>query len=510
MKPNQKRNTIILGAALLLGAGCGKGFLEQDIPGRMPLEGYYKTDADARTATFAAYDMLQAEYNWGWGSPLLLKTLPSDESNAGGNGPGDQPHYQALDNFTHDAQGESILWVWRMNYFGIYRANQVINRVAGTSDLQKRYIAESKVLRAYYYSELTALWGDVPLVLKDLEPSEYTQTKRIARAEVYAQIEKDLQEAIPVLSVRSGLPAAERFRVSKGTAQSLLGKVYLYQKKWALAAEQFNNVINSGEYDLEASVAMAFSQKGEFGIESVFEVPFTDQKRYTWDNFPWDRFREIESNIHIKLMGPREEHYTRMTGDSLDGGWGFNVGKKKLFDAFVAAGDVVRRKQTMFSVAELTAGGGKFADPTVWDFEGYIQRKYGSFSTVTTNPDDGTPDLNYGTNTRLIRYADVLLMAAEAYYRAGNEGRARAELNKVRKRAKLADVTAAGDALFDAIVRERQLELAFEGLRYLDLVRWGRAEAELGPLGYKPNKHELLPVPDEDVRIGHLEQNKGY
>lgn len=510
MKPNHKRNTIIIGAALLLGVGCGKGFLEQDIPGRSPLEGYYKTDVDATAATFAAYDMLQAEYNWGWGSPLLLKTLPSDESNAGGNGPGDQPHYQALDNFTHDSQGESILWVWRMNYFGAYRANQVINRVAGTSDLQKRLIAECKVLRAYYYSELAALWGDVPLVLKNLEPAEYTKTPRTPRAQVYAQIEKDLKEAIPVLPVKSALGASERFRVTKGTAQSLLGKVYLYQQKWAEAAEQFNAVIISGEYDLEASVAAAFSKQGEFGKESVFEVPFTDQKRYTWDNFPWDRFREIESNIHIKLMGPREEHYTRMTGDSLDGGWGFNTGKKKLYDAFVAAGDVERRKQTIFSIAELEDGGGEFADPTVWDFEGYIQRKYGSFSTFTTHPDDGTPDLNYGSNSRLIRYADVLLMAAEAYYRAGNEGRARTELNKVRSRAKLGDVLVGGNALFEAIVRERQLELAFEGFRYLDLVRWGRAATELGGLGFKPNKHELLPIPDEDVRIGHLEQNKGY
>jgi hypothetical protein len=181
-----------------------------------------------------------------------------------------------------------------------------------------------------------------------------------------------------------------------------------------------------------------------------------------------------------------------------------------LYNAYVAAGDVKRRQNTVMSVAELVAKGGGWTAPTAWDYEGFFQRKYGSFEGQTRSDGGAVPDLNYGNNVRLIRYADVLLMAAEAYYRAGNEGRAREELKKVRVRAGLGEITATGDALFNAIVNERFLELAFEGFRYMDLVRWGKAEAELGALGYKANKHELLPIPNEDVRIGNIEQNKGY
>lgn len=507
MKHSILRYTILGLTAVFAGSGCGKSFLEQDIPGRAPLEEYYKTDADAVTATYAVYDLLQAEYNWGWGSPLMLKTLPSDESNAGGNGPADQPNYQALDNFTFESQNQVVLWVWRVNYYGIYRANQVIHRVSGETELQKRLIAECKVLRAYYHFELTSLWGDVPLITNLLLPADYTTTKRTPRAEVYAQLEKDLLEAIPLLPLKSQLDGANKFRVSKGMAQALLGKIYLYQEKWPQAHAALNSVITSNEYSLEPKFAAIFSNAGEFGIESVFEVPFSSKRNYDWGNFPWNTFRQIESNIHVQLMGPRSDFYTKAPGDSLLAGWGFNLPKPKLYNAYVAAGDVVRRRSTVMSEAELKAAGGNWTAPTAWDYEGYFQRKYGSFSTSTNGP---VNDLNFGNNYRLIRYADVLLMAAEAYYRDNKENEARAELRKVRLRANLPEITASGPALFEAIVNERFLELAFEGQRYLDLVRWGRAVTELGPLGFKAQKYELLPIPNEDVRVGNLSQNQGY
>ena len=156
---------------------------------------------------------------------------------------------------------------------------------------------------------------------------------------------------------------------------------------------------------------------------------------------------------------------------------------------------------------ELKTAGGNWTNPTAYDYEGYFQRKYGSFQSQT-----GTPigELNYGTNWRHIRYADVLLMAAEAYNKAANDNKARGYLNQIRQRSSLPDVNASGTALFNAIVTERQLELAFEGVRYTDLVRWGLAQQELGPLGFVAGKHNLLPVPDYDVKTGKLAQNNGY
>jgi hypothetical protein len=209
-------------------------------------------------------------------------------------------------------------------------------------------------------------------------------------------------------------------------------------------------------------------------------------------------------------MGPRSDYYTKAPNDSLLAGWGFNCPKKKLYDAYVAAGDVQRRTTTVMSEAELKAAGGNWSAPTAYGYDGYFQRKYGSFSQQTNSSGSAIPELNYGTNWRLIRYADVLLMAAEAYYRAGNEPQARTYLTQVRNRSGLGAATATGTALFNAIVTERQLELAFEGFRFIDLVRWGLADQELSSLGFKKGKNEVLPIPNQDVITAGLKQNTNY
>lgn len=496
--------SILCLTVLTVSSGCKK-FLEHEVPGAYAEQDFYKTDLDATQAVTAIYDMMQAHYNSNWGSLYMVKMLLSDESNAGGSDAGDQPGYQTLDNYNFDATNDKVRDAWRMCYFTIYRANKVINRTAPETDVRKRLIAEAKFLRAFNYFELVSLWGDVPLVLDDIPPTEYTSTGRKPKAEVYTQIEKDLQEAMAVLPLKSGYTGADRFRVAKGAAQALLGKAYLYQQKWAEAATQLEAVITSTQYSLAPSVGAAFSRGFEFGQESLFEISYTNARSYDWGNFPWGA--APESNIHIQLMGPRGDYYTKAPSDSLIAGWGFNLPRQKMWDAFVAAGDVTRRRQTVMSVAELIAAGGNWSNANAWDYEGFFQRKYASFQAQTGGP---ISELNYGTNWRHIRYADVLLMASEAFYRAANEPKSRQYLNLVRQRAQLADVTATGNALFDAIVKERQLELAFEGYRYVDLVRWGLATAELGSLGFQAAKHSLLPIPDYDVRTASLPQNPNY
>jgi starch-binding outer membrane protein, SusD/RagB family len=498
------KSSIICLSVLIVASGCKK-FLNQEVPGAFPEQDFYKTDKDVTQAVTAAYDMMQAHYNSNWASIYMIKMLLSDESNAGGSDAGDQPGYQTIDKYNFDATNDKIRDAWRMLYFTIYRANKVINRSDAGTDLRKRLIAEAKFIRAYNYFELVSLWGDVPLVLDDIPPANYTSTGRKPKAAVYAQIEKDLLEAIADLPLKSAYSASDKFRATKGAAQALLGKTYLYEQKWAESAAIFETVINSNQYGLAPSIGAAFSRNYEFGIESLFEVSYTSGRSYDWGNFPWGA--APESNIHIQLMGPRSDYYTKAPTDSLIGGWGFNLPKKKLWDAFIAAGDVNRRKATIMSQAELVAAGGNWTGPTAWGYEGYFQRRYGSFSTQTGGP---IGELNYGTNWRQIRYADVLLMAAEANYRANNEAKARTYINMVRQRSGLPDVTATGTALFDALVKERQLELAFEGFRYTDLVRWGLAVQELGASGFVAGKHEVLPIPDYDVKTANLPQNHGY
>jgi len=497
------KKLIVCCLTMLVVTGCKK-FLDQPVPGALPEEDFYKTDLDATQAVTAIYDMMQAHYNNNWGSLYMIKTLLSDESNTGGGDAGDQPGYQTIDKYNFDATNDKIRDAWRMLYFTIYRANKVINKTKPETHLRKRLIAEAKALRAYNYFELMSLWGDVPLVLDDIDPSNYTKTERKSKTAVNDQIEKDLQDAIVLLPLKNSYSTADKFRVSKGMAQALLGKVYLYEQKCDEAAPQFETVINSGQYGLAPSVSAAFSKNFEFGIESVFEISYTTDRSYDWSNFPWSA--QPESNIHIQLMGPRSDYYTKAPGDSLLGGWGFNLPRKSLWNAFVSAGDAERRRQTIMSKDELIAMGGNWTNDNAWGFEGYFQRKYGSFSTQTGGPIN---ELNYGTNWRMIRFADVLLMAAESNYRANNETKARQYLNMVRKRSGLPDITASGNALFDAIIKERQMELAFEGFRFTDLVRWGLAQKELAPLGYQ-SKHALLPIPDYDIKTGKLTQNPGF
>lgn len=498
------KTSVVCFSALLLTSSCKK-FLNQEVPGAFAEQDFYKTDQDATQAVTATYDMMQAHYNSSWGSLYMIKVLLSDESNAGGSDAGDQPGYQTLDNYNFDATNDKVREAWRMCYFTIYRANKVINKVLPETDLRKRLIAEAKFLRAYNYFELVSLWGDVPLVLDDIPPAQYTSTGRKPKADVYAQIQKDLTEAIADLPLKSAYTGADVFRVSKGAAQALLGKAYLYQQKWAEAGAQFDAVITSNQYSLAPSVGAAFSRAYEFGSESLFEISYTNGRSYDWGNFPWGA--APESNIHVQLMGPRGDYYTKAPSDSLIAGWGFNLPKQKLWDAFIAAGDVNRRKQTVMSQAELVAAGGNWSNPTAYDYEGFFQRKYGSYGSQTGGP---ISELNYGTNWRQIRYADVLLMAAEAFNKASNDAKARGYLNLIRQRAGLADVSASGTALFDAIVKERQLELAFEGYRYVDLVRWGLADQELKELGYQQSKHSVLPIPDFDVNTAALPQNPNY
>ncbi|MEN7546300.1 RagB/SusD family nutrient uptake outer membrane protein [Rapidithrix thailandica] len=507
MKNRYIKSIVGLLIALLLVTGCGDSFLEQPIPGKYPEEDFYKTDEDVLLAVTNIYDLMSAQYYKDWNSMVIVKMLLSDNCNAGGSGFGDQPGYQALDDFNTDAANDKVRAAWKQCYEAIYDANKVVNNVQGETALRKRLIAEAKVLRAFNYFDLVVFWGEVPLITQEVDPADYTKTTRAPKADSYALIEKDLQEAISDLPLKSAYGEDEKFRVAKGTAQALLGKVYLYQEKWANAAEQFEEVINSGEYSLESSVAEVFSKAGEFGAESLFELSFTSAEAYDWGNFPWDT--KPESNIHIQLIGPRSDFYVKAPADSLIGGWGFITPKESLYNAYVAAGDESRRKSIVMSETELKDAGGNWTNTEAHDYEGFFQRKYGTFAGLSGDP---VTELNYGTNFRILRYADVLLMAAEANYEAGNEGIAQGYLNQVRSRpgTGLPDVMASGNDLFEAIVTERQLELAFEGVRFLDLVRWGRAVQELGSLGFVAGKHELLPIPADEVNVAGLSQNAGY
>ncbi|UBM62518.1 RagB/SusD family nutrient uptake outer membrane protein [Candidatus Sulfidibacterium hydrothermale] len=529
MKTKVFKNIILTALFVFILSGCQKDFLDTTPEGKIPMDEFYKTDQQAEGALMAVYDIFQSLNARPWSSMWMLKTLLSDEVYTGGGGRGDQPDYEEINEFRFGASNPVISWLFQFSYQGIYRANLVIQNVKPDDAVKKRIIAEAKTLRAMYYFDLVTLWGKVPLVTKPASsPSEYNQP-RAEVSDIWAQIDKDLEEAIPDLPLKSEeeYPA----RVSKGFAEAFLGKSLLYQKKYAEAAKEFQLVIDSQQYGLIPNYADRLRINNEFGKESLFEISYTKDEKYNWDNFYWSPDGRIEeSNIHWELCGPRGDGWFEGGSTGLLAGWGFGYPDSTIYEAFIQAGDTVRRKASIMTEAELKSFGGKIRNADQnnslpWSCVGLIRLKYASYASETDTT--ATPELNYGTNLRIMEYDDVLLMAAEAYNRSGQDDKALPLINQVRKRALLPDLNLSGDALFEAIKNERRLELAFEGVRYQDLIRWGDAEKVLANQGKEIPRGDgtylsvpdagfksynvLLPIPEQEIMVNPLcTQNPGY
>ncbi|WP_035670448.1 RagB/SusD family nutrient uptake outer membrane protein [Flavobacterium sp. 83] len=496
----------------LITVSCSSDFTEVKPVGVLESTTFFNSESNTEEALIGLYDLVQFNNDQAWNSAFFIKVLPGDEANAGGGTATDQKQLQDIDDYANiSISNPSLEGVWNKEYKTIALANTIIEKVeAGNLSNKTFAIAEAKFMRAWCYFELTTMWGDVPLRLENpttISAEAFAKAKS-PRAEIYAQIEADLAVAIAGLPDKSAVK--NNFRVSKGTAQALLGKVLVFQGKTLAAIPYLKAVIDNPAHGLESDVSKVWLKDSEFGKESLFEVGFITTKGY---NFTTANLagRE-ESNIFIQLMGPRGDGYFNLTGTGLRNGWGFNLPTAKILSAFDTAGDVKRKAVTVMSEAELVSFGGSKAG-TPWDYEGGIRTKYAPRASETSA--GGVVEANYGTNLRLFRFAEVLLLAAEAYNKEGQDANARIELNKIRQRAGLADVssTLTGANLFDAIVNEKFLELAFEGQRFWDLVRWGRANAELSSKGYT-SKNNLYPIPASEIAknkaLTSADQNPGY
>jgi starch-binding outer membrane protein, SusD/RagB family len=508
------RNTIIIVTFLVLSTSCGKDWLELPLKGSLPFaSATIDTDKKAFEVLCGAYDFLQVKYYSGWSSYYMLANLSSDDGVPVGGGFSDRPEYWDFYQYDYTAENPALLQNWRRNYFGIYRANIVLNEITLQSPAMDQYKAEAKFLRAYYYFELVRSFGNVALYTTNLLPSEY-QAKNTDKSAIYAQIEKDLQEAMLVLPEKSAQTHAELTRASKGAAEALLGKVYLFQKKYDEAASTLNTVITSGQYDLCPEYDSIFKNSQEFGIESIFEIPYMS---YVHGDY-WANGRESEGNIEVQMSGARE---TAITG-IFNAGWGFDMIDSSLIIAFDAQGDAIRKYGTgygpelfkaVLNVApkdDLNNNG--FPDSKEKEgWTGWYQRKRAPYIGYN-DPGQSPMEATYDNNERIIRYADVLLMYAEAVNRksAPEDSKALEAVNKVRARVKLPAISKTGTDLFEAIKLERRLELAMEGQRYWDIVRWGDGKKTLGFKGFVEGKNEIWPIPESEIGKTALVQNPGY
>ena len=288
-------------------------------------------------------------------------------------------------------------------------------------------------------------------------------------------------------------------RVTRGAALALLGKAYLYQNKFAPAATALERVINSSAYSLVSNYNSIFEEAGENGQESVFEVQYTDT-----EGAGFNCLQCSEGNVAVGFSGPRN-----YTGDVFSSGFSFNVPTQKIVNAF-EAGDNRKAVAILDIEAWAASTGATFGKG--YEHTGFFNRKYIPRKRRT----DAQGDLNLTNpnNYRAIRYADVLLMAAEALNRGNiDDAKARGYLNLVRRRAfgdLNHDISSSGAALTDFIWAERRVELVGEGHRFFDLVRTGKAAQEI--TGFTANKHELFPIPIEEIQFanGNWAQNPGY
>jgi tetratricopeptide (TPR) repeat protein len=493
--------------------GCSD-YLDTQQRGVTTQDAFYKTDAEAEEALYAIYNKMQS----GDLNTFQFKNLLSDDAMAGGGGRGDNSQGEELDEFRFGTSNSIARNMFTKYYQIIYTANLLINRVEPDSETKKIAIAEAKTFRAYAYFELVTLWGSVPLVTNVLNPDEYAQPNGQI-PEIWAQIESDLQEAIPDLPLKSQLSPAKKGNISKGTAQSWLGKAYLFQKKYDEAAAILDQVIASGEYQLNPDFSTVTRRSSEFGVESVFEVSYADELSTI-----------TEGTVIVAYCGPRSPWFTAGTSGLSETAWGWVGPSQTLYKAFIDAGEDVRRRGTVMSEQELIDDfGGSFRDESgnlPYGCDGSVRIKHGAFV-------DETPGEEYhtisGMNFRITRYADVLLMAAEAYNRKSSpdDTKALSYVNQVRARAKMPDLSSTGNQLFEDIKQERRFELAFEFCRYQDLIRWGDAATVLANEGKKiprgdgtffefpdagfKEKNWLMPFPDTEMNVNpNLQQNPGW
>jgi hypothetical protein len=384
--------------------------------------------------------------------------------------------------------------VLRWNYTGITRANYILEHKDNIDFVGKDHIlAEAKFLRAYYYFELVKYFGDVPLIIdKRIGIEEALQIPRSPKAEVYAQIEKDFSEAAQVLNPI----AAQKGRATKGAALAFLGKVYLYQNKFSEAASTFDEVINSGSYSLIPNYNDLFSVANENNSETVFDVQYTGLEGGSYGCLIC-----LEGNAAVGFQGIRQYN-----GPVYGDGNSYNLPTQELYDAFSPIDP--RRAATVLDIDAFIAAQPNASSITyaigAGGHTGFYNNKYIKRQGEIGLPDN---DLTSPVNYRVMRYADVLLMAAEAHYQLGNSSQAQILVNQVRTRAGIPGISVNS---IDKIYKERRYELSGEGLRFFDLVRTGQAADFIQ--GFVSGKHELFPIPQVEIDLagGNWSQNPGY
>jgi hypothetical protein len=518
-------------AALL--SGCSKKFLNVPVQG----QGTPSTDPtvalnevigaynalitpDPTQSEFGSYDIHGIYF-------ITVTNIISDDADKGSY-PGDQPQAAAIDNFTVTSDNTYVAALWRGYYAGISRTNvaiQALSQAALPAAQVTVQTAEMRFIRAYLYFNLVRMFGGVPLVLivptgpQNQDSVFYT---RATDSAVYNQaILPDLRFAIANLPLKSAQPVG---RATKGAAETLLAKVDMYLKNWQECDSLTNDVINSGQYQLVPDYSILWRQAGDNSAESIFEV---ETGIYGSADYGIPGYVEFQGARQDNGMGTpftlwNNPGFYQASGDD---GYGFDEPSASLIAAY-EPGDL-RQAATIISLPASsppdTLFDGFVVPTMIGQTANYNYKAYHSEVLAPGTPGAILPQIEVfegnrslcQKNLHILRYAEVLLIKAEADNALGNTGTAAMLLNQVRQRAGLGPTAASGQAaLQTAIWNERRVELAMEHDRFWDIVRQGRAAQVMQANGknFTTGVNELLPIPSAEIAIsgGRLTQNNGY
>lgn len=481
-------------------------YIDNEITGKQNLDTYYSNYTESNKAILGCYASLSPQDWWQTDFFWMVGDICSDNAFKGNTNEGDQRDFGNLADFNITSSNEWLDSKWRYTYQGIFRTNLAITRIpeAPIADEEiNALVAEAKFLRAVFYFELVKNWGGVPLLTEPISVND-ANLERATEAEIWAQIESDLNDALEYLPLKSEQASTDKGRATKGAAIAYLAKAALYQKNYMEAQSIANEVIISGEYNLNDAFKDVWSVSNPNGNGSIFEIQNSYNELY-----------DTGSALPV------------LSRSRADGGWGFCSPSSNL-DNFMA-GDPRREftiiKQGDYVNEEYPSYDTKPSE----NMSGRINRKY--FLTSEDRPEKSEHKRS-PLNHILLRYADLLLMHAEAAYYNGDENSALISLNKVRARVGLDEVASTGQGLINAIFNERRMELAMEGNRYYDLKRTDRlTDAMTNFINYNLNEstdefdagndegkyykaavHSLFPIPISEINLsqGRISQNSGY
>lgn len=527
-------------------AGCNDWLLELPA-GTQTLDEYYVSGETCGPVVLGCYVPMMWELGTTYFSEWMIGDVCSDDAVKGGQFAADHNSLLEMEKFHVNADNDLLLDYYRTQYIGIARCNRALADIPNVATdeymddlLKARYIAEAKFMRAFYHFRLARVFGKVPYVDFVIDGTDKLTLQRASLETIYAGIVRDLKDAEVFLWEKSGYPPEELGRATKGAAQAMLLKVYLtghqyLEDAWAQAEYWGEQIYEGGGYTLCPNYWDNFTLAGENGPESVFEIQYTNDETgaYGEGNLGFTR-----GNFTVILQRCRSE--ILMGGDK---GWGYNRPTQSLFDEY-EAGDP-RRDMTIYTLKDNEIS--NFSEDV---YEGAqddngnqikgIRRVSLKYALMDEGADGGRYHLSLDPrgpiNWKEIRYADVLLMYAEACWHNGNMPKAKALLEEVRARARGANpdilpqfpgyngYSDSDEDLLKAIRHERRVELAMEGHRWFDLNRWGITAAamtafaatpeimgiypDMGP--FREGINEIFPIPSEERRLGGLDQNPGY